>query len=132
MNLFLQPLHTWIAAADSLRMMLNPSPPSRPPPSAFSSSPYFQEDKHVRALVFLDSLVKRDDVQKTAFLRDLDSFWVCLHARVIRYKVCVLHQLFFLHISGTMEVYITLLSVANSMCDIMCEALPSAHAKAIV
>ncbi|GMH34388.1 hypothetical protein BSKO_02222 [Bryopsis sp. KO-2023] len=71
----------------TLRSMLIASPSSRPPASAFSSAPFFQEDKLLRALVFLDSIVQRDNIQKASFLKDLDSFWDQLDSRIIRYKV---------------------------------------------
>lgn len=48
---------------------------------------HLQEDTLVRALRFLDSLLQRDDLQKVAFLKDLNSFWPRFDARILRYKV---------------------------------------------
>ena len=71
--------------------MLSPSM-DRPLAAAIPKSPYFQGDVGVRALVFLDGFVQRDNMQKASFLKDLEGMWSHFDARVIRYKVSRLSQ----------------------------------------
>ncbi|CAD7699579.1 unnamed protein product, partial [Ostreobium quekettii] len=71
----------------TLRTMLSLAREGRPQAADLSKCPYFQEDLAVRALVFLDGFVQRDDLQKASFLKDLDGMWEKFDARIIRYKV---------------------------------------------
>eukprot|EP00955_Chlamydomonas_euryale_P042106 352205-Chlamydomonas_euryale.AAC.15 len=52
-----------------LRQMLSVSPQARPSAAAFASSALFQEDKLLRALQFLDSLLQREPAHKVAFVQ---------------------------------------------------------------
>ena len=70
-----------------LRSMLSATATDRPPLQSFISSPYFREDRLLRALYFLDSILQRETAQKHAFMNDLPSFLPQFPARVLRHRV---------------------------------------------
>lgn len=67
--------------------MLAQSPAQRPPASSFVSAQYFTEDVLLRALRFLDTMSSKEQVQKAAFLNDLNNFYSRFDTRVLKFKV---------------------------------------------
>lgn len=70
-----------------LRGMLSATASDRPQLQTFISSAYFREDRLLRALYFLDSILQRETAQKHAFIHDLPSFLPQFPARVLRHRV---------------------------------------------
>ena len=77
-----------------MRSMLSKPIHARPEASAFPSAAYFKEDRLLRALHFIDTILQRDTAQKHAFVRDLPTFWSQFDKRVLRLKVlpCLMQQ----------------------------------------
>lgn len=76
-----------VDAQQLVKSMLSGIPSVRPSASAFLGASFFQDDVLVRSLRFLDNLLQRDNLQKTAFLKDALKFWPRFDHRVLRYKV---------------------------------------------
>ena len=70
-----------------LRGMLARAVHARQPVRDIPDAPYFKQDRLLRALRFLDTLLQRDAAQKAAFLRDLPAFWAQFDARTLRLRV---------------------------------------------
>ena len=51
-----------------------------------------QEDMLLRALRFMDNMLQRDAIQKSAFLKDLAGFCTQFDERVLRYQVPAGHK----------------------------------------
>jgi hypothetical protein len=67
--------------------MLSQAPAARPATPAFLESPYFRDDRLLRALRFLDSILQRETAQKHAFMRDLPTFLGHIPPRMLRQRV---------------------------------------------
>lgn len=70
-----------------LRSMLSSTATQRPQLQSFIASSYFRDDRLLRALYFLDSILQRETAQKHAFINDLPSFLPQFPARVLRHRV---------------------------------------------
>lgn len=70
-----------------LRSMLSSTATQRPQLQNFISSSYFRDDRLLRALYFLDSILQRETAQKHAFINDLPSFLPQFPPRVLRHRV---------------------------------------------
>lgn len=76
-----------IVVQTHLRSMLSSNASQRPPLQSFISSSYFRDDRLLRALGFLDSILQRETAQKHAFIQDLPSFLTQFPSRVLRDRV---------------------------------------------
>jgi hypothetical protein len=77
-----------------MRSMLSQQLHARPAVSAVPEAAYFKDDRLLRALRFVDTILQRDTSQKHAFVRDLPSFWSQFDKRILRLRVlpCLMHQ----------------------------------------
>lgn len=77
-----------------MRSMLSQQLHMRPAISAVPEAAYFKDDRLLRALRFVDTILQRDTSQKHAFVRDLPSFWSQFDKRILRLRVlpCLMHQ----------------------------------------
>jgi hypothetical protein len=71
----------------TMRSMLSSTAAQRPTLKTFIATPYFRDDRLLRALYFLDSILQRETAQKHAFINDLPSFLPQFPARVLRCRV---------------------------------------------
>lgn len=77
-----------------MRGMLNQDAQARPPVKAVVEAGYFQDDRLLRALRFIDTILQRETSQKHAFVRDLPTFLPQIPKRVLRLQVlpCLIQQ----------------------------------------
>lgn len=77
-----------------MRRMLNQDAQCRPPVKAVVDAGYFKDDRMLRALRFIDTILQRETAQKHAFISDLPSFLPQIPKRVLRLQVlpCLIQQ----------------------------------------
>eukprot|EP00892_Ulva_mutabilis_P010562 jgi/Ulvmu1/7879/UM004_0110.1 len=77
-----------------MRGMLHQDAVSRPSVKAVVEAGYFKDDRLLRALRFIDSILQRETAQKHAFVRDLPTFLPQFPMRVLRLQVlpCLIQQ----------------------------------------
>lgn len=69
-----------------LRQLLAVSPSGRPSAASFAAGPLLGEDRLLRALAYLDTLLQREPSQKAAFVADLARFWPQFDDRLLRIR----------------------------------------------
>jgi hypothetical protein len=77
-----------------LRNMLVKPIHVRPGVTAVPECPFFKDDRLLRALHFIETILQRDTAQKHAFVRDLPSFYSQFDKRLLRLRVlpCLMRQ----------------------------------------
>lgn len=77
-----------------MRGMLTQDAASRPAVKAVVEAGYFKDDRMLRALRFIDTILQRETAQKHAFVRDLPTFLPQFPIRILRLRVlpCLIQQ----------------------------------------